>query len=216
MTSLLLLWNPVVLLTVARSNISLLDLIHYTQLPLNQNWISPLSWLYHTACYQAQYNPSLDGFFEGDFFPQIPLQLCNFCCLHVVYVAHFLRHTIPFYFFLHLTPFTSKHFILYADNWHTRARLILVIFFPHYFCAQIPSCSWVLNYKPLPLTCSLDHLLVSWGSLVSLQGPVIQQNLPLTNFKSSESWKHLFCYLGLDFITQEWSSKASSRIPRNS
>lgn len=207
MTSLLLLCNPVIPHTVARSK-----------------FIIPRSYSLHTTATElqlyypsldcvtllvvrVQYNPSLDGFFWGRFFPQIPLQLCSFHCLHVVYVAHFLRHAIAFYSFLHLTSLSSKHFILFADKWRTRARLILwIYFFPHYFCAQIASCSQVLDYMSLPFTCSLENLLVSWGSLVSSRGPVLQQDMSFTIFKSSESWKYLFCYL--DHV---WTSSPRKR-----
>lgn len=147
MMLLLLLCNPVDPHTVARSQFITLGSysLHTTTTELQ---------LYHPSLdcitllvIRTQYNLSLDGFFEGDFFPQILLQLCSFYCLSVC-GAYFLRHTIPFYSFLHPIPFITKHFILYAENWHTRARHILLIYFiPHYFCAQIASCSQVLNYK---------------------------------------------------------------------
>lgn len=133
---------------------------HCSKIPVYHSWVlfithhyhwittlSPLSWLHHTACYQDTIQSISGWIFWGRFFPQILLQLCSFYCLSVC-GAYFLRHTIPFYSFLHPIPFITKHFILYADNWHTRARHILLIYFiPHYFCAQIASCSQVLNYK---------------------------------------------------------------------
>lgn len=84
MTSLLLLCNPVAPHTVARSK-----------------FITLASYSFHTTATELQfYHSSLDCItllvIWGRLFPQIPLQLCSFYSLHVVYVARFLRHTISF------------------------------------------------------------------------------------------------------------------------
>lgn len=162
-----------------------MDLIHSTQLPLNCSSITPLLTASHCLSFGEDFSPKFS-------FSYVVSTLCML----------FMWRTswdIPFHFSPSFTQrrLHPKYFILYADNWDTSARFILLIyFFPHYFCAQIAYCSQVLNCKSLPLTCSLDNLLVSWGSLVSSQGPVLQLDLSITSFKSSESSKHLFCYLG--------------------